>query len=84
MEKQLRIKSKLVTTPEQAAEQISELALGLAHRELTIGEGENRYRISPGDVVKIQLKGKEDAKEGKLTIEVTWKPDLIISASQAS
>ena len=64
---------------EEAAEKISEIALGLSTGSLALGSGGSSTRFHPGKRVKLEVKASEGGKDGKVTIELSWKADLRIS-----
>ncbi|MCI0437580.1 MAG: amphi-Trp domain-containing protein [Chloroflexi bacterium] len=71
-------KLKRTITAEEAAEIISEVALGLSTGDLWIESNGKRIRLHPSRSVKLDLKSEEGTREGKLTIEVSWKTGLRI------
>ena len=73
------IKFKQDLSAEEAAEAISDLALGLATGDLKLESGVKSREFHPSRDVKMEIKSSENEKGGKLTIEVEWKSALRIS-----
>jgi amphi-Trp domain-containing protein len=78
MAKLSQIKTSHEVTAEEAAEQLSHVALGIATGEIWIDDQDRRHALHPGDAVKVEIKGSEDRDEGKLVIELSWKNNLRI------
>lgn len=64
-------------TSEEAAERLSQLALGFATGEIWLN-GESEEPMHPDSPVQIQIKGDEDNEDGRLVIELSWKTSLRI------
>jgi amphi-Trp domain-containing protein len=73
-----RIKIAHEMTAEEAAELISQIALGVSTGEVWLETEETAQPFHPASPVQIEIKGAETRDEGKLTIQVTWKPHLRI------
>lgn len=65
----------------EAAEQISQIALGMVTGEVHIRNGGAPSLLHPGPVVNVELKGKEDKDEGKISIEISWRTHLRIQGT---
>jgi amphi-Trp domain-containing protein len=62
-----------VASPEEVAEYLSSLALGLKRGELSLESGDRALRLSPAATVKLEIKVKQKESKGKLEIEIGWK-----------
>jgi amphi-Trp domain-containing protein len=59
-------------TAEQAAAYLEEVAEGLRTGALELSAGDERVRLSPGEVVKIELEASSDNDKQELSIEMKW------------
>ncbi|HEU4367333.1 MAG TPA: amphi-Trp domain-containing protein [Methylomirabilota bacterium] len=65
-----------MASPEEVAEYLSSLAVGLKRGELSLESGERALRLSPPANVKLQIKVRQKESKGKLSLEIGWKrPD---------
>jgi amphi-Trp domain-containing protein len=62
-----------VASPEEVAEYLSSLAVGLKRGELSLESGERVLRLSPAADCKLDIKVKQKASRGKLELEIGWK-----------
>jgi amphi-Trp domain-containing protein len=62
-----------VASPEEVAEYLSSLALGLKRGELSLESGDRALRLSPAATVKLEIKVKQKESKGKIEIEIGWK-----------
>jgi amphi-Trp domain-containing protein len=76
-----QVKTRHEVTAEEAAEQLSHVALGIATGEVWIDDDARRHALHPGSFVKVAIKGSENKDEGKLVIELSWKNNLRIYGS---
>jgi amphi-Trp domain-containing protein len=65
-------------TAEEAAERLSQLALGFATGELWVKGEPEQEPLHPDSPIKLDIKGEEDNEDGKLVIELSWKTSLRI------
>jgi amphi-Trp domain-containing protein len=73
-----RVKLNREMTAEEAAEQISHIALGVATGELMIDGEDTSFEFHPGSPMELSIKGEESREEGKLVIELSWRAHLRI------
>jgi amphi-Trp domain-containing protein len=59
-------------TAEQAAAYLEEIAEGLRTGTLELSAGDESVRLSPGDVVKIELEASSDDDKQELSLEMKW------------
>jgi amphi-Trp domain-containing protein len=62
-----------VTSPEEVAEYLSSLAVGLKRGELSLESGDRALRLSPAAIVKLEIKVKQKESKGKIELEIGWK-----------
>jgi amphi-Trp domain-containing protein len=82
MAKLSEVKMRNEVSAEEAAEQLSHLALGLATGEIWIDDEARRYTLHPGSMIKVEMKGSEDREDGKLVIQLSWKHKLRIGGTE--
>jgi amphi-Trp domain-containing protein len=73
-----RIKLSHEMTAEEAAELLSQIALGVSTGEVWLENEEQTQPLHPASHVLVEIKGAETKEEGKVTIQVIWKPHLRI------
>ncbi len=73
-----RVKVNREMTGEEAAEQISHIALGVATGELLIEGDDGSFEFHPGSPMELSIKGEESKEDGKLVIELCWRSQLRI------
>ena len=62
-----------IASPEEIAEYLTSLAVGLKRGEVTLEYGERALRLAPGSDIKLQLKVKGKDEKGKIELELGWK-----------
>jgi amphi-Trp domain-containing protein len=62
-----------VASPEEVAEYLSSLAVGLKRGELSLESGERALRLTPGANLKLEIKIKQKESKGKIDLEIGWK-----------
>lgn len=62
-----------VASPEEVAEYLSSLAVGLKRGELSLESGDRALRLSPAATVKLEIKVKQKESKGKIELEIGWK-----------
>jgi amphi-Trp domain-containing protein len=62
-----------VASPEEVAEYLSSLAVGLKRGELSLESGDRALRLSPAAIVKLEIKVKQKESKGKIELEIGWK-----------
>jgi amphi-Trp domain-containing protein len=73
-----RIKLSHEMSAEEVAELISHIALGVATGEVWLENEDQAQPLHPASPVLVEIKGAETKDEGKLTIQVSWRPHLRI------
>jgi amphi-Trp domain-containing protein len=62
-----------IATPEEIAEYLTSLAVGLKRGEVTLESGGQSLRLAPGGDLKLELKVKRKHEKGKIELELRWK-----------
>ena len=62
-----------MASPEEVAEYLSSLAVGLKRGELSLESGERALRLSPAANLKLEIKVKQKDAKGKIELELGWK-----------
>jgi amphi-Trp domain-containing protein len=62
-----------MASPEEVAEYLSSLAVGLKRGELSLESGERALRLSPAANLKLEIKVKQREAKGKIELELGWK-----------
>lgn len=62
-----------MASPEEVAEYLSSLAVGLKRGELSLESGERALRLSPAASVKLEIKVRQKESKGKISLEIGWK-----------
>jgi amphi-Trp domain-containing protein len=62
-----------MASPEEVAEYLSSLAVGLKRGELSLESGERTLRLSPASDLKLEIRVKQKEAKGKIELEIGWK-----------
>ncbi len=62
-----------IASPEEVAEYLTSLAVGLKRGDVTLESGERSMHLTPASDLKIDLRVKNKEDKGKLTLELGWK-----------
>jgi amphi-Trp domain-containing protein len=62
-----------IASPEEIAEYLTSLAVGLKRGEVSLESGEQTLRLAPGAELKLELKVKQKEEKGKIGLEIGWK-----------
>jgi amphi-Trp domain-containing protein len=62
-----------IASPEEAAEYLTSLAVGLKRGEVSLESGDRSLRLSPASEVKLELKVAQKERKGKIALEIGWK-----------
>jgi amphi-Trp domain-containing protein len=62
-----------IVSPEEAAEYLSSLAVGLKRGEVGLESGERSLRLSPPSELKLELQVTRKEHKGRIVVEVGWK-----------
>lgn len=62
-----------IASPEEIAEYLTSLAVGLKRGEVSLETGEQTLRLVPSGELKLELKVKQKEEKGKIGLEIAWK-----------
>jgi amphi-Trp domain-containing protein len=62
-----------MASPEEVAEYLSSLAVGLKRGELSLESGERALRLTPTSNLKLEIRVKQKDARGKIALELGWK-----------
>ncbi len=62
-----------IASPEEIAEYLTSLAVGLKRGEVSLESGERVLRLAPASDVKLDLRVQQKEQKGKLRVEIGWK-----------
>jgi amphi-Trp domain-containing protein len=65
-----------IASPEELAEYLTSLAVGLKRGEVSLESGERSLRLSPAPDVKLELKVAQKEHKGRIEIEIGWKRSM--------
>jgi amphi-Trp domain-containing protein len=70
-----------IASPEEIAEYLTSLAVGLKRGEIGLESGERSLRLTPPADVKLELRVVQKERKGKIELEIGWKRTLAPKAS---
>jgi len=62
-----------IASPEEIAEYLTSLAVGLKRGEMSLESGDRGLRLSPASEVKLELKVTQKERKGKIALEIGWR-----------
>jgi amphi-Trp domain-containing protein len=62
-----------IASPEEIAEYLGSLAVGLKRGEISLESGERVLRLSPAADLKLDIKVSHKEDKGKIRLELGWK-----------
>jgi amphi-Trp domain-containing protein len=62
-----------IASPEEIAEYLTSLAVGLKRGEVTLESGGETLRLTPAADLKLELKASHKDRKGRIEIELGWK-----------
>jgi amphi-Trp domain-containing protein len=68
-----RVEFARIASPEETAEYLSSLAVGLKRGEVSLESGEQRLQLFPAGDIKLELKVTQKERKGQIAIELGWK-----------
>lgn len=71
-----------IASPEEIAEYLTSLAVGLKRGEISLESGERSLHLSPGSDVKLELRAGQKERKGRIEIEIGWKRSTAIKTSE--
>ena len=70
-----------IASPEEVAEYLTSLAVGLKRGEVSLESGKRTLRLNPVADLKLELKVKDRDDKGKVEIEIAWKQRSLTTAA---
>jgi amphi-Trp domain-containing protein len=71
-----------IASPEEIAEYLTSLAVGLKRGEISLESGERSLHLSPTSDVKLELKVGQKARKGRIELEIGWKRSTAVKTSE--
>jgi amphi-Trp domain-containing protein len=71
-----------LASPEEIAEYLTSLAVGLKRGEVSLEAGERSLHLSPASDVKLELKVAQKEHKGRISVEIGWKRSLAARTSE--
>ena len=71
-----------IASPEEIAEYLTSLAVGLKRGEISLESGERSLHLSPASDVKLELKVGQKARKGRIELEIGWKRSTAAKTSE--
>ena len=62
-----------IASPDEIAEYLTSLAVGLKRGEISLESSERTLRLAPASELKLHLKVGQKEHKGKLEVEIGWK-----------
>jgi len=62
-----------LASPEEVAEYLTSLAVGLKRGEVSLESDERALRLTPAPTVKLELKVRDKERKGRIVLEIGWK-----------
>ena len=62
-----------IASPEEIAEYLTSLAVGLKRGEISLESGERSLHLSPTSDVKLELKAGQKEHKGRISLKIGWK-----------
>jgi amphi-Trp domain-containing protein len=70
-----------IASPEEIAEYLTSLAVGLKRGELSLESDERTLHLTPPADLKLDLRAKDKDEKGKIVIEIGWKRRIATRAT---
>jgi amphi-Trp domain-containing protein len=71
-----------IASPEEIAEYLTSLAVGLKRGEVSLESGERSLYLSPASDVKLELQATQKEHKGRIEIEIGWKRSTATRTSE--
>ena len=71
-----------IASPEEIAEYLTSLAVGLKRGEISLESGERSVHLSPASDVKLELKVGQKERKGRIELEISWKRSTAAKTSE--
>jgi amphi-Trp domain-containing protein len=67
-----------LASPEEVAEYLTSLAVGLKRGEISLESDERALRLIPAPTVKLELGVRDKERKGRITLEIGWKRQVAL------
>jgi amphi-Trp domain-containing protein len=71
-----------IASPEEIAEYLTSLAIGLKRGEVSLESGDRSLHLSPASDLKLELKAGQKERKGRIEIEIGWKRSTATKTSE--
>ena len=71
-----------IASPEEIAEYLTSLAVGLKRGEISLESGERSLHMAPASDVKLELKASQKEHKGRIELEIGWKRSTAAKTSE--
>ena len=71
-----------IASPEEIAEYLTSLAVGLKSGEVSLESGERSIHLSPASEVKLELKTAQKEHKGRIVLQIGWKRSSLTRTSE--
>ena len=71
-----------IASPEEIAEYLTSLAVGLKRGEISLESGERSLHLSPTSDVKLELKAGQKERKGRIELEIGWTRSTAAKTSE--
>ena len=71
-----------IASPEEIAEYLTSLAVGLKRGEVSLESGDRSLHLSPASDLKLELKAGQKERKGRIEIEIGWKRSTATKTSE--
>ena len=71
-----------IASPEEIAEYLTSLAVGLKRGEVSLESGERSIHLSPASEVKLELKTAQKEHKGRIVLQIGWKRSSVTRTSE--
>ena len=71
-----------IASPEEIAEYLTSLAVGLKRGEISLESGERSLHMAPASDVKLELKASQKEHKGRIELEIGWKRSMAAKTSE--
>jgi amphi-Trp domain-containing protein len=71
-----------IASPEEIAEYLTSLAVGLKRGEVSLESGDRSIHLSPASDIKLELKASQKEHKGRVVLEIGWKRSTATKTSE--
>jgi amphi-Trp domain-containing protein len=71
-----------IASPEEIAEYLTSLAVGLKRGEVSLESGDRSLHLSPAGDIKLELRAGQKERKGRIELEIGWKRSTATKTSE--